>query len=101
MSSQPTDDELEWLLEKCETALWTVRQIINACPSDLIAKIALPPLESSLRHLANDARGSSGNRDSPSFTLRRKGSVFEFPSWNPPKGLADPISIFSPPKNLR
>ncbi|KAI1180094.1 hypothetical protein F4777DRAFT_574376 [Nemania sp. FL0916] len=54
MSSEPTKDELGWLLGECETALSTIRKIIKACPSDIVAKAALPALESSLRHLQND-----------------------------------------------
>ncbi|KAI3336526.1 hypothetical protein HD806DRAFT_542423 [Xylariaceae sp. AK1471] len=57
MSLDPTHDELERLLAECETALSTVRKIINAYPSDLVAKVALPPLERSLRHLVNDIQG--------------------------------------------
>ncbi|KAI0909836.1 hypothetical protein F4823DRAFT_592760 [Ustulina deusta] len=60
MYEEPTEDELEGLLRECETALSTVRRTMNACPSDLVAKVALPPLESSLRHLAHDIQGWMG-----------------------------------------
>ncbi|KAI1426232.1 hypothetical protein F5Y12DRAFT_301405 [Xylaria sp. FL1777] len=53
----PTDDELAQLLDECETALSTVRRTIAACPRDLVAKVALPPLERSLRQLARDVQG--------------------------------------------
>jgi hypothetical protein len=51
MSPEPTDDDLHWLLGECEIALSTVRRTIDACPSDLVAKVALP------RHLADDVQG--------------------------------------------
>ncbi|KAJ8127003.1 hypothetical protein O1611_g6634 [Lasiodiplodia mahajangana] len=57
MILEPTDDELEWLFEECEAALSIVRRTIAACPSDLVAKVALPPLETSLRHLIDDVQG--------------------------------------------
>ncbi|KAI0118906.1 hypothetical protein GGR51DRAFT_570652 [Nemania sp. FL0031] len=57
MALEPTDGELEWFLGECEVALSIVRRIIAACPSDLVAKVALTPLDSSLRHLTDDVQG--------------------------------------------
>jgi hypothetical protein len=62
MYSYATHDELEWLLAECETALSTVRKTINAYPSDLIAKVALPALQSSLEHLVKDLQGRTEKR---------------------------------------
>lgn len=56
-AAQPTADELTQLLGQCEIALSTVRRTISACPSDIIARVSLPPLEASLVHLAQDIRG--------------------------------------------
>ncbi|KAI8624395.1 hypothetical protein F5Y19DRAFT_454566 [Xylariaceae sp. FL1651] len=69
MSFAPTPVELAWLLAECEIAISTIRRTVNAYPSDLIAKLALPTLEYSLSHLADDIRGwIEGLNDCPLTT---------------------------------